>query len=727
MAFLGAFAKFGIWQRKNKGNKDAVDALTGEGRWSFKAYKPVFHHNDRVRLFVKHPYREHAWYPAFTGFLTTHNATIDPNSGQQRIDIQAQDIRHIMDKMRVRVNPLIESNQITPEPLFTKKSGIFRDLELNPRLTHILGGQTFEQAMDFLLTGSTESLNLTDDTKRGSTFGVGQLERGRLYAVNPQNENTFSVSVSRFNPARNGASLDVNASLEGWQDLMLFGSNEEPIPTEEMLDIAYETYTGGTWDPIRGKVHYLLPAQESSYGELTTYSAVGANFTGSFSRSWQTRLSLVQEVCQKIGYQWKVTGLGDVAFEFPMMDFLPEHFGRYQSAMEVRHQWKSAAISPESGNIVTALTATGGWANTDQSQIPQGAKNPEVFMPKAWVIANVLAARVGANVDTVSYPFVYDTRLLCLFTMVEFFRRLANATTSSAEIAYRLPLDTNRPLHIVPLKRMANIQSLAYSLDVQAGMGTMTLTMDMLRFEGEDGSYRFITGGKAAPITYRNFNSVGFLINADSGVASKCSTGPETRQLTQTRQGALASSGSPHGGLTRDQIREIAAKFGATEEAVIIAITINSEDPAGTSAARQGIAHTLLNRVGAKKDKASDLWSAANGRNKTTGHQGGRNRAGNTAGRPYSTARPPTTDAKWKARIAEANTAIAENRAGNDPTNGATRFMHPGGFKAKDGRTAKQEFRRVLGNWKGEGYQTVPVQGTSGSRIVFLKHPKNER
>lgn len=692
-------AKKQIYQSKMKGNGNVVDKLTGEPRWPFHEHKPVLHHNDRIRLMVKHPFREDSWYPAFVGFITSYPWEEDYLTGISNIRIQAEDIRHIMESMRIRTNAISDTTGklTTPEAIFSGEAGIFRDLELSPAFTHILAGLSFPEIMAFLLTGGA-AYGIDNSTIR--SFGVGQLSDGLLYEVTPGTNSSFAVAVKDFTPSRDQPKKR-NGSLEEWTDLCLFGAFGEPLTTQEAQAVGLGTTTGGVWDPAAGKVHYLLPAADTAFTDLVQFGKLS---TSEHERSWQSRLSLVEEIIERIGYEWRVTGIGDIVFEFPMSDFMPQFFGRYESALTVDHHLKNFSMDPESGDLVTALTATGGFTYAEDPRQSISGPNPQIFFPKTWVVAQVMAARVGARADTISYPHVHDVKLLCLFTLVNFFRRLAKTNQISAPFVYRLPLEPNRPLLVVQREKMATIDTISYSLEIDTGSATMTASLTMPRDRRDDGTYRFITGGQAGPVTYRRFEGIGELISASSGLVVKCEQGPDVLKIKQEAASEILGLGplkgnsrGAAGGLTRDEIRALAARLGATEDEIIAAIVINSEDPAGSQLAQEAIVHTLINRTQSQTvDKAADVWSAAVGRrNATTGKQ---------AGRPYSTARPPTNDKLWARRIETARTAIADHAAGKDPVEGATRFNHPRGFPSK------AEAERVDQKWKAAGYKRVIAQ-----------------
>lgn len=702
-------AKRKIYRRKVSGNNNVVDKLTGEPRWPFHANKPVFHHNDRVRLFVKHPYRQDSWYPAFCGFLTSYPWEEDYLTGKSNISLQAEDIRSIMDKMRIRTNALsdTEGQLTTPEAIFSGQAGIFRDLELNPEFTHILAGLDFPSIMDFLLTGGAAR---GIDNQAIRSFGVGQLEEGLLYEVTPNAASgsedspgsaAFSVAVKPFTPARNKKKI-ADGSLEDWHDLCLFGEFKQPLTTAEALNVGGLSGTGAQWDPAAAAVHFLLPAADTAFTDLVQFGKVS---TSEFTRAWQTRLGLIEEIIERMGYEWRVTGIGDIVFEFPMVDFVPRFFDRYEQAFIVESHLKNFNLDPESGDLVTALTATGGFAYLEDPRQSITGPNPQIFFPKTWVVAQVLAARVGARADTIAFPHINDVNLLCLFTLVNFFRKLARANQITAPMVYRLPLEPNRPMLIPSRGKMATIESLSYSLDIETGMATMNTTLAMPRDRKKDGTYRFITGGRASPITYRRFEGVGQLISVASGLTTRCETGPDVLRLKQESAIAVANGDpnvgrGPTGGLTRSQIGELATKYGATEDEIVAAIVLNSEDPNGPQVAQEAIVHTLYNRVASRTvDKAADVWNAAMGKRTTTGKQGGR---------PYSTKRPPSSDALWEKRLSTVRSAKADRAAGNDPTDGATRFNHPRGFKTR----ARAE--AVDRSWKKAGYKrTVVRKGNS--------------
>ena len=141
-----------------------------------------------------------------------------------------------------------------------------------------------------------------------------------------------------------------------------------------------------------------------------------------------TRFEVITDFCARLDYEMTVIGNGDVVFEFPMYDFLPEDFGDWRNVFVADFHLMDGEISDESGDIITALIVTGGVPNAD---INPDTNAPAVVVPRAVIQSSVMAARVGVTVDNHSLPFVRSGARLRSLGLIEFQKRMANANNLS--------------------------------------------------------------------------------------------------------------------------------------------------------------------------------------------------------------------------------------------------------------------------------------------------------
>lgn len=488
--------------KKERNIRNPVDLDTGDARWPLQDRSVIFHKNDPVRVFLHNPLTEDDfWLYGFAGFVDTYPVQTDYVTGQSSIQISCYDIRALMQKMRVQQNTIMPTRR--PEPLFTDRTSIFADL-ISPngdRLNHIFANFSFDQAMAILLTGTT-----LDRRGQGQRFGVGDLRIGKVV--------TYPVTDEPSDQNR--------ATLEEWHTLCLNGpsaiadqnsiANLTPL-TESSIDaIGRGTTSDGEYSPIRQYVHFLLPKDGTA-----AYNLVQQTFdAGSEQRDFVTRYDIISDFCAQLDYEFTVLPNGDLVFEFPMYDFLPEDFGDWQPVFEFNHHLISGNFADESGDVISAIVVTGG---PERTEVDQFAQAPSIVVPRAIIQSSVIAARVGLTIETATLPFCYDATRLRSLGFVEFQKRLANASQLDFEFGFRPFLLPNRPVYNRVEQRMGLISSVTDTMQLFGTCSTAT-TLRFVRQVRADGTFRFITGGDSMPISYRrifpgNVKSVG---NAKAGV-----------------------------------------------------------------------------------------------------------------------------------------------------------------------------------------------------------------
>lgn len=698
--------------------------------------RPVFHKNDRARIWVKDPYGS-GWIPAFAGYLDSAPSDDDYVESRSTINLSFSDIRRVMTRSRVQTNPLVQTEKHRPEPLFNDIAGIFRDLETTGQWSHILAQKNFEDMTSFLLTGGTYASTLGTS----NITGFDKLKTGLLFEVDPQDTDKFVVTKREFSLEKDKPASP--SSLSEWNDLTLFGANLSvrggTYSKREALEIGAQTFTGGEYDPGAARVHYLLPKAGTGFKELIEY----AKFAMNTDRQWSDRKALIDEVCDRLSYEWCVTGFGDIVFEPPLFDFEPHHFGKSAKPFVFDHHANSVNVEYESGDIATALVAVGGVLYADDKTVNE---NAQVAYPQAWVTSPVLAARHGVMVDTMTFPHTNDTNVLCHLAVAEFMKRLSRSTTVSMNTLYRPGLLPNRPCLIKPLNKMATVQSVNYSLDVVGFAASCSLSLQMPRDKGPDGLYRFIvTGGQKAPISYRAFNGIGQLFRAqDSAILARCEV-PEVAAQTHGGKGTAPAPGSNNasrvakapdgvspsalknalpGAFGRNDLEQYAANMGVPSEVLIGAIMLGSETLASASDEQMaGVLSTAYNRVGNPrfngKDHANDLYEAVTGSNRVVKVR----QYGQAS--PYSTANGINKSKHFERALAISQRVYEARQKGEpDPVKGATNFIHPKAQNAgKASGKYKKDAKEIKSSWEKRGYTHVSAGKAEDGGSVWYFTP----
>jgi hypothetical protein len=476
--------------------RNPIDSDTGEARWPLSERSVIFHKNDPIRIFLQNPFTENdEWIYGFTGFVSEYPVTTDYVTGHSTLQIQCYDIKALMQKMRVQMNAIL-GPFVQPSGLFEDRASIFADLLLPNNWTHAFANMSFENAMALLMTGTTLKRE-----GQGPHFGVGSLAVGKVITYPAKDEK------------------DNKATLEAWHTMCLNGpgkiSDEKNIANTVFLTskdverIGRGTTTDGPYSPIRAYVHFLLPKAGTAASNLTQTQFDA----GTEQRDWVTRYDIVADFCAQLDFEFSVAPNGDVIFEFPMYDFLPEDFGDWKPIFEADYHLISGNMSDESGDIVTAVVVTGGPSNaTTQPGLPQA-----FYM--GVIQSSIMASRVGITTENVSKPFVQSNARLRSFGFIEFQKRLANANSFEMEWGFRPFITVNRPILNVVEKRMGLTSSVTETMQVFSTCSTAP-AVKYVRQIRPDGTFRFITGGASMPISYRTIfpGTVKSVGNATVGV-----------------------------------------------------------------------------------------------------------------------------------------------------------------------------------------------------------------
>jgi len=322
--------------------------------------------------------------------------------------------------------------------------------------------------------------------------------------------------------------------LEDWHHKMLFGDlipegkevDEYGSGTEgvygyltsaEMYFIGLNSDGGQMYSPWEGSVHFLLPsaANEVAYNFIQYDQVTDL----AERREWRTRLELINDLCERVDYQWYVNPAGDIVFEFPMYDFYPEDFGPSHpvdltsnvsnsfhktdplpNVFRVVDTPVTTDSSDEASNPVSIIHVIGGyvWQQEDPNY-------PAAQMPQAWAWCPAMFARYGTNTEEVSIPWFAEgnEKSLEAWALITFQKRLmaiSNLSASHDDRPYLLP---NRPFHVLPEGKMGLITSLSYTLAPPPSNPTTSVELGLIRTQATDGSWLLITGSPHMPLSYK--------------------------------------------------------------------------------------------------------------------------------------------------------------------------------------------------------------------------------
>lgn len=509
----------------------------------------VFHKYDPVRFFVKNPFSrsDNEWTCEFTGYLDMKPFSQDYVNGTSVIRITCQDIRVLLQNMRINTNPAAQTGNENllffgnaPQGIISDKAeaGIFNDFIVGGnRLGHSLFGQTFVQSMKFLLLGKLNNGRYSS--------GVGKLTEGITMRYNPNSSTRNQVMEKWNNIIQFGAyPLPVVADAaprvpEGATSLA--GGATGPLPppetetfpqtsagnglgqsTErfmtkgEMEALGRNTLDGGRGAPDVARVHFLIPMEGGPLTNLVEGQIVDTRVTARVE--WATRLELITQLCKNIDYQFYVSGMGDIIFEFPHYDFMPTDYNdRYNPLYTFTDHLQADNINDEGGTPISALEVTSRTLREDLRGNTDDPKNTDVGLTvelRRTIFSNTLASRIGVHVETHSIPGISrippfgrnngtDAQIrLAQYGLIEFNKRLSNYNKFDINATYRPFMGLNRPIYHTRKNRMAITENITYTWRIRQEV-TLEMSLNYTRkLEGD--KFRFITGGERQPISYRS-------------------------------------------------------------------------------------------------------------------------------------------------------------------------------------------------------------------------------
>ena len=481
--------------------RDASSASsTTTDRYPMNEGSLIFHKYDPVRVFVLNPLSHpgntattEQWYCVFTGYLDSKPYSQDFVSGLSNISVTCQDIRLLMQGMRTQMNPSVQYGNENSITFLNKQNqtiedspsaGFFNDLIApGANISHVLGGKTFTQSIQFLIFGIPQVVGPATSTK--SNLGaVGKLQQG----------------VTQYHDPR----LPTSASdLESWNNLLIFGSNKTFISRTTMIKMGEGTTATGNYSPDSSLVHFLFPASGAPTANLVEYSF---DAQVNAKADWATRLDLIRKICKSIDYEFYVTGYGDLVFEFPMYDFLPSHYGNtFNKVYTFDQHMVSDNINDEGGDPISGLVIQSSFLMAEfdkqaaSSNTNTGVANSAEL--KRTIYSNVMASRIGVHIETQSVPGVRDQNRLAQLGLIEFAKRVSNFDRFDMVTSYRPFLTINRPIYYLTKKRIGIAQTVSYSWKIRGEVDT-SISLGFTRKQESDGAFRFITGGEATPISY---------------------------------------------------------------------------------------------------------------------------------------------------------------------------------------------------------------------------------
>lgn len=537
-----------------------------ERRYRLAINDCIFSRLDPMRIFMKNPLNGTAneWVEIFCGFVQDHPVTTNYATGESTLRITGICIRHLLTKMRVQMNRL--NGVPDAQPLF--QDGFFADFMKPSTAKHPFMSTTLEKTIKTLIMG-TETPKAGEVAK--AVGGIGEFKMGNVVC---------------YNPSAPGQ------TLERWHLMTIFGVNKVPFPESaednlwlSELDVsnlgrstiylpdAFGQGPGGRF------LHFLLPWEGTGAGALT-----GSTLDESAPRAieWTTRWEIIKDFASKLDFQVTTSPSGDILVEFPLYSFTPHVFttqggvdlgaSEFVASPEVKARAAKAneasvakvdddinkgvtpyglgalltfelhqieeTLNDEAEDFPTILQVDGGMA-IEPLQVKQGEEWATNL--RAFVYSPVLVSRFGVIAEQMSIPFAGQksadqssdknspiAKRLSKLALIEYMRRMADASTWDGSVVYRPFLFPNRPVWLKRSARMGVVTSVTNRWSIGKSAST-SFSMNMLmaeRYNPETDTtvYRLPTGASNTPISYKEIWADNPKGKDDSGVRVQVGT-----------------------------------------------------------------------------------------------------------------------------------------------------------------------------------------------------------
>lgn len=478
----------------------------------------IFHRHDPVRIFILNPYmprtgskKDEQWLEVFCGFVNQHPITTNYITGESTVRFDCYDIKQIMAKMRIQTNPT--TAVLDPQPIFT--SGFFKDAlyKAGETYTHRLTSASLEDCVKDLILGPNRGMpHFQEELEEPNPGGVGGFRIGNVVCYDPEH------------PAD---------TLAMWHLMSIFGVNKKAFPegSEDNLWLTHDEMVkiGSCTCPIKGGqvvggptdryIHMLLPYTGTGPTSLVNYTID----LHQGDREWVSRWEMLRDLVAKLDFQLLTSPSGDLLLEFPQYGFTPcsykinnatsdcKHPNGLQNLLTFNIHQKDDTLNDEAEDFPTVLTVTGGMGFTPLNEaLPEG-----VHPPSAYIYSPVLVDRYGVIAESTDIPWAGQKsdsvsadvktsgllRRLGMLGLLEYVKRLADASTWSGSVVYRPFLLPNRPVELKRSARVGLLTSVSHTWNIGKDAST-ALSLHQLMAKRSDGSYRLITGAVNTPIDY---------------------------------------------------------------------------------------------------------------------------------------------------------------------------------------------------------------------------------
>jgi hypothetical protein len=407
---------------------------------------------------------------------------------EQQANIKLNDIRQMLRRTRSDGNAKLSkrlnsagnlAELLVNEPTFEKKHTVlFSDLvRAVGKNDHPLAGMSYEEAVTWL------------------TCSQSQIVPGSLQ------------EIADYGKSR--------SELRKWNKTILFGVWGRPLTYNEVTVVGSESTADldSDFSPYNVFMHILLPASGTGARTIVQQD-ITANTGNAKSFQYESRKSLIDQISELLNYQWYMSPIGDVVYEFPHYDALPIDFGKeFKGAYTAEKEITGASINEDATDIPTAWVITG---MEPQKSVKQGGVATKNLFYTRAIMAPILARRLGVKVERINLQLpgvgaqigsakqiAGGEESMIVWGLLHIQRQLGeNYQVNLKDIPARPYMLPNRPIWLVPRQKITLARSVSYSLTSPDGDATCSIQGGYSRWLNRDGTFRTISGGQRSVINY---------------------------------------------------------------------------------------------------------------------------------------------------------------------------------------------------------------------------------
>lgn len=334
--------------------------LTGPAfKYPFQAEDPIFHANDPIRVFFRHPFDPKRWYHMFCGFLSNFDDHVSENN-QKILTITAEGPSKILRYARITTNPgivdikAVELSEFDATERSFYSSG-FKGLTLPEVIFAIIFGNDPDNKWGGKFTVEQKDADGNKLPKQIRFQGVGNFNYKRSVAVEygPKTAGNTTSSAITTVPVTSVDNLSTYQSLidhevkitdldellvedqvsdagEATNNEVIQFKNSVPRTVSKDYDVEYiMDFIGRRTDlyPVDGgALVMLLPASlEAEINRDVLLKDILQSVA--MVTEFKSRLGMMYDILERLEFVFYESPRGDLICEFPLYDFDPEDFG----------------------------------------------------------------------------------------------------------------------------------------------------------------------------------------------------------------------------------------------------------------------------------------------------------------------------------------------------------------------------------------------------------------